>query len=242
MRFVGDHIGKFQPGEVVLLGENLPHMWLNDEIYFEGNEGIFSESYCLHFSRDFLGKEFWQTVCTSHIAKMLSNARKGIHFLNLDDKAKLAFKELQNVKHDFEKLVITLDLLHTLASHKDIRYLASDAYEFSVTSQQGDDSIKYILENFQNVIQLSDVAKIAGMNPAAFSRYFKRRHNKTFSYFLNEIRIGFASKLLIEQKHSISTVAYRSGFNSISNFNRQFRKIREMSPSEFLSLNLNLNL
>ena len=100
--------------------------------------------------------------------------------------------------------------------------------------EHSDKTHEYIFKNFTKQILLSDVAAIAHMNPTAFSRYFKRIHRKTFSRYLIEIRIGYACKLLIENKINVSSACYESGFNNISNFNKQFRNIMNMSPSQYI--------
>ena len=97
---------------------------------------------------------------------------------------------------------------------------------------------EYIINNFKETISLEKVASIAHMNPSAFSRFFKRVNRKTFTQYVSEIRIGYACKLLIENKYNVSEVCYESGFNNISNFNRQFKKAMNYSPSEYLKLHL----
>ena len=97
-----------------------------------------------------------------------------------------------------------------------------------------DNTYEYIFENFNTPIFLKDVANIANMNPSAFSRYFKRVNKKPFSRYLNEVRIGYACNQLLEQKGNITTICYDSGFNNISNFNRQFKNITLKSPTEYL--------
>ena len=95
---------------------------------------------------------------------------------------------------------------------------------------------EYIFKNFNTPIHSKDVAEVAHMNASAFSRFFKRVHRKTFTRYLNEIRVGYACKLLMENKNSVSSVCYESGFNNISNFNRQFKSIVGMSPSDYVRL------
>jgi AraC-like DNA-binding protein len=129
-----------------------------------------------------------------------------------------------------------LNILHQLAKHKEISLLSSEGYFNLGLGDESDKTHEFIFTNFNQPIQLSDVAAIAQMNPSAFSRYFKRVHRKTFSRYLIEIRIGYACKLLIENKYNISSICYKSGFNNISNFNKQFRSIKEMSPSSYVRL------
>ena len=92
---------------------------------------------------------------------------------------------------------------------------------------------KYVLANFKGKIILKQAADLANMNPSAFSRYFKKVNNKTFSTFLNEIRIGYACKLLLEEQLTVMEICFAAGFNNASNFNRQFKKFMNVSPSEY---------
>ena len=124
-----------------------------------------------------------------------------------------------------------------MANHAEFELLSSEGFTNSFKQNQNeslDKTYEYIFEYFAQPISLTDVAGIANMNPSAFSRFFKRVNRKTFSRYLNEVRIGFACKQLIENKSNIASICYESGFNNISNFNRQFRAIKKMSPSECL--------
>jgi AraC-like DNA-binding protein len=139
----------------------------------------------------------------------------------------------------FNKTVTFLNILNRLSSHKEYKLLASSGYikSFKVKTNKTLDKVyAYIFKNFNKGISLEEVAKIANMNPTAFSRLFKRVNGKPFSRYLSEIRIGYACKLLLEQKANISEVCYEVGFNNISNFNRQFKIIMACNPSEYIKL------
>jgi len=92
---------------------------------------------------------------------------------------------------------------------------------------------RYVIKNYPNKISLEEIASLVSLTPPSFCRYFKSRTTKAFSSFVNEIRIGNACKMLIENKDNIAQVCFDSGFNYLSNFNRQFKKIKGMTPSEF---------
>jgi AraC-like DNA-binding protein len=233
-RFMGDSIEKFEPEEVILIGKNLPHMWLNDEVYFEGDKTLIATAYSLHFKEDFMGTTFLNLSITEHIATLFKKARRGIRFNNLTFTIVTEIKELIAEKHDFTQLLKLFYILHKLAKHENITLLSSEGYLTTNIIDGSDKTHEYIFKNFKDPIQLADVAAIAGMNPSAFSRYFKRIYRKTFSRYLIEIRIGYSCKLLIENKSNVSAVCYASGFNNISNFNKQFRKIKGMNPSEYI--------
>ncbi len=237
-RFIGDSIEKFGEGEVILIGAHLPHMWLNDEIYFDPDSHLIAEALGIHFRRDFLGGQFFDTPEMQSISKLIERARQGIKFIDVDPDLIRSIEDLANVE-GFEKTMQFLNTLFLLAKHKNFRLLASTGYVNTFNRTDGknlDEIYAYIFKNFKNPIHSKDVAAVAHMNASAFSRFCKRVHRKTFTKYLNEIRVGYACKLLMEQKSNVSLVCYESGFNNISNFNRQFKSIMHMSPTEYIRL------
>ena len=237
-RFVGDNIQQFRNGDVVLIGKNLPHMWLSDKEYFEENSKLVSESIVFHFKEDFLGSSFFETPEMYAIAKLFEKATYGIQFLNPSEKLYKKIKKALKKKKGFQRTLVLLQILHLLAEHQEVELLASKGYVETTNLKSNRNFTKvyeYIFKNFHKDISLNKVAELAHMNPAAFSRSFKRIHQKTFSRYLNEIRIGYACKLLTENKYPITTICFESGYNNLSNFNRQFRSITNRSPTEFLS-------
>lgn len=235
-RFIGDSIKKFQPRDVVLIGKNLPHMWLNDPKYFQEDESLRAEAVAINFKEDFLGPTFLQLPEIKPIASLFEKAEQGIQFKNVPEPLLQTIIEL-NEETDFNKTHQFIGILHQLALHEDFKVLASSGYVASLRLEESDLSnkvIAFIFNNFNKEIDLKTVADIVNMNPSAFSRSFKRVHRKTFSKYVNEIRIGYACKLLIENELNVAAIAYESGFNNLSNFNRQFKMIKHMSPSAYL--------
>lgn len=235
-RFIGDSIKKFKEGEVVLIGQNVPHMWLNDEIYFQEDTDLEAEAFAIHFKREFLGKGFFEIPEMKIISNFLDKAGRGIKFFNL---GKALITKIINIKsYDATTRIFKMiEVLSLLAKHEQYELLSSSSFvnSFHKTGNRRLDKIyEYVFENFNNPISSSDLAKIANMNKSAFSRFFKRIHRKSFTVYLNEIRIGYACKLLLENKENITSIAYMSGFNNISNFNRQFKSIHGESPSSYL--------
>ncbi len=235
-RFVGDSIEKFEPGEVVLIGKNLPHMWLNDEKYFQEGSNLIASGYSIHFREDFVGQPFLELPPTEVLGQLFKKAKRGIRFTNLNFPITEQLANLLAESNDFSRLLQFLQILYKLAKYDEIELLSSEGYRNTKISEGSDETHEFIFKNFNKPIKLADVAAIAGMNPSAFSRYFKRIHRKTFSRYLIEIRIGYACKLLMENKSNVSTICYESGFNNISNFNKQFRKIMGMNPTEYVRM------
>ena len=240
-RFIGDSIKKFQPKDVVLIGKNLPHMWLNDPEYFQGDPDLIAEAISIHFKEDFLGNTFLQLPEIKPIVELFKNAEQGILFKNVSKPLRQAIIDLNN-ETDFNKTHQFIGILHQLAMHDNYRLLASIGYMASLNLEESKLSntvIAYIFKNFNQGIDLHTVAELVNMNPSAFSRSFKRVHRKTFSKYVNEIRIGFACKLLMENELNVAAIAYESGFNNLSNFNRQFKIIKKMTPSVYLKKHSN---
>lgn len=239
--FIGDSIKKFQPKDVVLIGKNLPHMWLNDADYFEENSKHKAEAISVHFKESFLGTSFLELPEMKSISQLFKKAEQGIQFKNVPKKLRQEIKALTR-SSDFYKTHQFIDILYKLSIYKNFKLLASSGYINSLQNEDStlsNQSIAYIFKNFNKEINLSSVAKIVNMNTSAFSRSFKRVHQKNFSKYVNEIRIGYACKLLQENKLNIASIAYESGFNNLSNFNRQFKNIKNVSPSGYLKKHIN---
>ncbi len=235
-RFIGDSIEKFKEGEVVLIGENLPHMWLNDPEYFLEPSQLEARAVAVHFNLHFLGPEFFGIPEMKAISELVQRAASGIQFVQLDPQI---MERIMNLPHkdSFRRVLELVEILHLLARHGDYRLLSSPGFRnsFNPTANKNLDKVyEFVFRNFKKQIGSKEVALVAHMNPSAFSRFFKRVHRKTFTRYLNEIRIGYACKQLMENKYNVSGVCYESGFNNISNFNRQFKEITKMSPTDFV--------
>ena len=235
--FVGDGIEKFEAGDVMLLGKDLPHMWLNEEDFFQHNSKLHAKAIAIHFKQDYLGATFFEAPEMRHILDLFERARFGLKFLQVDKKLLTKIKSMINLK-GFDKTMCFLKILNLLAKHKNVKKITSEGFlnSYIATRNTTQDIVQaYIFKNFKKVITLDEVAHVAHMNATAFSRFFKRVNRKTFSRYLAEIRIGYACRLLLEKKHNISSICYESGFNNISNFNRQFKLIMNCSPTEYLN-------
>jgi AraC-like DNA-binding protein len=237
-RFVGDSIQPFSPGELVLIGENVPHMWQNDKPYFERDSVLTAESITLHFRKDFGGEALLDIPEMIQIKGLFERASQGIAFGG--SVRETAIEKLLAIHHaeGFLRWIGLMEFLQELAEEVDFRYLSSRGFQ-QPKEKNGDSRIdkvySFTFNNFHRNITLEEVADIANLNPTAFCRFFKKNTKKNYSKFLNEIRIGYACKRLLEQKMNISEIGYESGFNNLSNFNRQFKSSRGISPTEYLS-------
>ncbi|MBJ6367190.1 AraC family transcriptional regulator [Snuella sedimenti] len=234
-RFIGDSIETFSEGDVILVGEKLPHVWRSKppENLDQSKESC--ASIIIQFSPNFLGDGFLSLGESKKIKELFTRAEMGMSFARVTAKKMIKkIKRLLKVE-GMERLLLFLNILNLASQANDYRLLATPL--FKETIFKSDIKInrvfEFVMDNFSNPITLDEVAEVASMNKTAFCRYFKNRTNKTFTSFLNEIRIGYACKLIHEEKYSISEAAYLSGYNSPSHFNKQFRLIKKVSPSEF---------
>lgn len=235
-RFIGDAVHPFRRGDVVLTGPNLPHVWRSDQEYFDPTSQHQTEGIVIYFHEHFLGETFMRTTEAYKIRQLFAHAQRGMHFLGRTSECvEQRMRELLAAK-DFDRILLLLQLLNTLASTDEFVLLASAGYTNTLKdadTQRMNDVHAYVMANFRDRITLDEAAAIANMTPTSFSRYFKVHANKTFSEFVSEIRIGHSCKLLSTQKISVSQVADESGFHTLSNFNRQFRAITGYHPLEY---------
>lgn len=232
-QFIGDSIKRFNSGDIVLVGAHLPHYWRFDDIYFEKDSTVTADVIVLHFCENFWGDQFLNLPENKVIKTALERAKRGIQI-----KGKTQKNVAQLLSHILEaegpkKLILLIEALAAIGSVHDTTFLSSIGFkhDFGGPENERINAIyDYSLANYKEKIQLEDVAKIASMSTNSFCRYFKNRTRKTYSLFINEIRVGVACKLLIENKINIKQVCYESGFHNFASFHKYFRQITGKSP------------
>ena len=235
-RFIGDNIENFESGDLIFIGPNLPHFWLNNKLFYHDNNENRVRLLVIHFREDFLGRDFFNAPEMHHIRKFLSLSQRGIKITG----ETAYFVKEQMIKmgrnKSFVRLMILLNLLDKLAISNECYTLASEGYKNSINLQDADRISKiyeFIVDHFAENINLEDVSSHVNMSPPSFCRYLRNRLGKPFKQMLNEIRIGHACKELLETDNTIASIAYESGYNNLSNFNRRFREVKKISPAEY---------
>jgi len=232
-RFIGDHVGPFRQGELILTGPNLPHLWRSDHEYFKGLANTVTEGIVIYFTQNLLGKDFLNKSEMFKIKNLLQKARRGMEFngttLVMASELMISLPAVE----DFDRVLLFLNLLNLLSNSTGYSLLASEGYSNSLKETETERMNlvhEYVLKNFKTRISLEEAAAVASLSPTSFSRYFKMHANKTFSDFLIEIRIGYACKLLSGQNIDVAQACYESGFNTLSNFNKQFKAVTNYTP------------
>jgi AraC-like DNA-binding protein/quercetin dioxygenase-like cupin family protein len=227
-RIVGDSYKEFEPGDLVLIGPDLPHTWVSSKK--EKNKS------CKFVVIQFSGSIFTNLMGLPEfesIKRLLQNCKYGLHFKN-SDAVKQMILSLPG-KTGYEKITDLIWILGQLAKQKGTR-LASSEYDITKAKsneQRINQVCTYLEENFSKPITISNAAAIINISQSAFCKFFKRATGKTFSDYLNDIRIGYACYQLIETDKQISTIARNAGYDSVSYFNRVFIKKKNSSPREF---------
>lgn len=235
-RFVGDHIGNFEKGDVVLLGSNLPHYWRFDNVYFEHPHEHQADVRVIHFNDNFWGDRFINLPENIKLKTLFERAKRG---LIIQGHGKVKVIKLINDLTDAEgikRIILLLEVLNIIAESEDIATISSKGFNLHMEKEERDRInavYNFAMNNFKRKISLAEPAEIAGLSSNSFCRYFKSRTGKTFSRFLNEIRVGHACRLLVDGKLSVKEICYDSGFNNFASFHKNFKTITSKSPLSF---------
>ena len=231
-RVIGDHMEEIDDLELVLVGPNLQHGWFNYKCASKEIREI-----TIQFHRDLFDEKFLQRNQLSFIRTMFERSLRGILF-SKETIPPIAPRLSRLIeKRGFDSVLELFSILHDLSTSHHMRTLSDMAFSHgesvAYNSRRIERVMAYLNNHFEKEITLAEAAKLAAMTEVAFSRFFKARTGKTFIDTLNEIRLGNASRMLIDTTHSIGEIAYRCGFNNLSNFNRIFKKKKDCTPKGF---------
>ncbi|MEZ4797264.1 MAG: AraC family transcriptional regulator [Flavobacteriaceae bacterium] len=227
---VGDAINYYKKDDVLAIGSNLPHVFKSD-----ASTNKTSEMLTLFFTKTAFGEHFFELEELRELRSFFRKVDHGIKLSPKSKKMKSLFLQLKD-SSKFQRFLIFLELLKLLSKSKS-QPLSSFIYDKKYTDSEGkrmQDIMDFTMQNYHKQISLDDISQVSAMTKNAFCKYFKKRTNKTYFRFLTELRIEHACKLLASNDTlSIAEIADVSGFNNISNFNRQFKFIKQLSPSTY---------
>ncbi|MCW3108541.1 MAG: helix-turn-helix protein [Segetibacter sp.] len=229
LSFIGNYVGEFEVGDIFFLGANLPHT-------FKKSGDLVTSAVVVHFREDFWGNQFLNLPESKEIKHLLQASLQGLKITGKSkDLLQPLITSLEKEK-GFRRIITLCECLELLAKKEEFETLSTqEVKEVNNKNRERIDRIfHYTMENFKEPIQLSSVAKLADMSIPAFCNYFKKSTRKKYIDFLNEVRIGYACKLLIDEANiTVEAASYESGFNTIANFNKQFLKVKGMTPSKY---------
>ncbi|MBW6498975.1 MAG: AraC family transcriptional regulator [Bacteroidales bacterium] len=230
-RVIGDHVDEIDDIELVLVGPNLEHAWFNSS--YEG--GNLTEV-TIQFHSDFFDEKFLKKNQLSCIRSLFEKSSRGVLFSKATARSLKDRIMSLGSKQGFDSVLELMSILHDLSTSRNYRVLSDSTFNVedkcSYNSRRVERVMNYTHLNFHRSIALGEVARLINMTETAFSRFFKLRTGMTYVDCLTEIRLGHASRMLIDTTHTIAEIAYDCGFNNISNFNRIFKKKKGCTPKE----------
>lgn len=232
-RIIGDSIENFTDGDLVLLGPQIPHIsYIKDEQQGQ----TFFHALVVYFHPDWFTESQLNSENLGKLRKLLDDTKRGIKIFGTT-KNRIT-KKVAKLKSctGLESIIRLLDILETISGSNEYECLASSGYS-NIFNQKDierlDNVYQYVRDHFTDEISLEDIAGIANMTPTAFCKYFKGKTQKTFSNFVNEVRIGYACKLLFDENLTVSQICYKCGFNNLTNFNKNFKHFTKKTPSTY---------
>ena len=230
--FVGDYIGTFQPGHLVLTGPRLPHNWVSLDLPLGGIE---QRDLVIQFPHEPIAQAAAHIREIEEILPLLGRARNGIEFFGLSDHATQAWHKIK-ASHGLERFAAFCTFMCELARWPDYRLLSQaqlQSVDNDAQLNQIDDIVSRITDNIAQPLSAADLAIELGMTESGFSRFFRRATGNTFTDFVNQVRVNRACQLLMDSDRFITHICYEVGFNNVANFNRRFLSVKGMTPSEF---------
>jgi len=232
----GDFVGTFKPGDIFMLGSNLPHVFRNNPTYYTLGGAPQARMNTVFFEWQSFGEKFLSLPELRAVREIIKLSDRGLYFKDpLKTKVGRLIKYLFRTE-GMERLIVLLKILNLISNSDDLSPLASPGLHVALDEAEGkklSDIYRFTMKEYHRKIPLNEVASVANMTPNSFCRYFRKRTRKSYFDFLIEIRIGHAKKLLQSDDLSISQICFECGFNNISNFNRKFKEVSAVTPTEF---------
>ena len=231
--FVGDYIGDFKAGYLYLTGPNLPHNWITDEVW---TEPVATRDMLVQFSHSSIEKLAEAFPEFGEVRNMLTLAQSGILFDGFNPTFARGHMESIRDNSGIERILAFIRFLVRLNEHAEKKTLSVAKL---VQAEGGSKHarigtvVDHIVTNFKEDISVAQASEMAAMTTATFSRNFQAVTGHTLVEFVNRIRVGQACSLLYASDDPVTAVCHKSGFHNVANFNRQFLKVKGMTPSAY---------
>ena len=230
--FIGDYIGNFQPGHLILTGPFLPHNWISQ---IEPDQECALRDQIIHFDHAVVAGAAELMPELQTVLPLLERAKYGIEFSGQTQFALAAINRIKN-SSGATRLGYFFQLLDELSQTADYHLLSTSQIRLpsdEALQERINSVVNYVMENYHNSITVAEVAALVGMSESYFSRFFHKATGNRFSDFVNRIRISKACELLTHSDQYITTICYQVGFNNVANFNRRFFDHKQVTPSDY---------
>lgn len=235
-RYVGDHIGPFGIGDLVLVGPNVPHNWISD---VAPGETVEERCLVLQFTEEFIAGCVATFPELRFVERMLKGAAHGIKFGSaLSERMEPLMRALLQAE-GAKRITLFIEILDHLSHDAAHTQLASSDFRLDPSNYMSaaiNSVLDHVGRNFTHELNEADLAKLNGQSVSAFCRSFRKHTGLTFVQYVNAMRIELACQHLTQDDRTITEICYEIGFNNVSNFNRQFLLLKGMPPSKFRTL------
>ncbi len=231
----GDYVGRFAPNDLYVIGSGQPHVFRSDKNYFLPKNKLKSKAISIYFNENYLGTNFWQLEEMKPVKKFVTRTSRGLQVLGKSKDEVVSLIHELKTSSGVRKLVLFLSLLKKLTEAKGKFLAVSPSGDFkSEEGKRMNAILQFTFRESHRKIYLDEVAEVSNLSVEAFCRYFKMHTQKTYTSFLNEVRVSNACRLLINKDLIVQDVCYQSGFNNVSNFNRIFKRVLGKQPSKYM--------
>jgi len=238
-RIIGDSTEVFHPGDLIFIGPRIPHVWYPDARHRRQHSGRTLESVYMLFNQDILPASLTSLPEFKNIRNAIKLSERGVQItgetLNEVSRIMLQLPYMSNMN----RLMLFYEIMDIIGRSDSFTYLASEDYvktKFETTNNRINNIHEFLMKNYQNDIDLKEVAEIAHMAPASVCRFFKNTTGLTIFEYLNKIKIDYSCQLLLNTDLNILDISYDCGFNNLSHFNKQFKKFTGNTPTQYRSL------
>lgn len=236
IRIIGSVREPFSHNDLVLIGKNIPHAFLHEQRHLEKKQKNTPEAIVIQFNENFMGNDFLKLPELKEIKDLFIEARQGLCITPLGKKMIIPIMEKMPYMYSFERMLSLLEILRIITDKKKWRPLINKrslAEHEPDVNERINKVLNYTFEQYHQDIKIEELASIVSMTKESFCRYFKTQTHKTYLEFLIEFRISKACKMIQENEMSIKAIGFSCGFNSLSNFHYQFKKIMKLSPLDY---------
>lgn len=234
-RFVGNNTDTYTSGDVILVGSNLPHYMKSDEAYHADNSTLRVRGTIIQFEKDFMYHAINHYPHFVKIKKMLDDSQRGVCFPARSTACLRALLDRIPLATGVDQITSFLQLLKEMSEIKGRQIISSADFSNDTLydTSRVDKVISFLNKNYNRPVRLDEVASLAAMNPTAFCRFFKSKTGKSLKNYMLDMRIGYACKLLLMDHLNISQISVECGFDTISHFNKTFKKHTGHTPSQY---------
>lgn len=236
-RIVGDGIAPLHPGDLVLVGANVPHIWHHEDLGQRGHQKV--HFITINFREDFLGEGFFNLPEMIPVRNVFTRAKRGLHIKGATrDRVAVKLRSIASGS-GLRRIIDLLDVFDILAHSDEIEPIATAGFypEMNLADEKRLSQVcGYIIEHLEETVDRDELARLVNLTPTSFSRYFRTRTGRTLPDFINELRVGRACRMLAEKDTSITEIALACGFPNLAHFHRQFRQRTNLNPREYRHL------